>query len=165
VKEKARIGFRVIILALRLHPVNMQAFITDQTWKKEIMKGYRPILIILIALAFTPVVSAQIFKCDGPDGPVYTDRECGPDATNVELSDTSGVSGVSDETKAELAQKKADREKSRNLDNNATFNNNQYNTLSTEPAGRWTRRPYERLDRVPSVGQQPAKRPVVRRRR
>ena len=133
------------------------------------MNRYRPILIIFIALAFTPVASAQIFKCDGPDGPIYTDRECGPDATNVELSDTSGVSGVSDETKAELAQKKADREKSRNLDNNANVNNNQYNTLSTEPAGRWTRRPYERLDRkaspVPSVGQQPAKRAAVRRRR
>ncbi len=133
------------------------------------MNRYRPILIIFIALAFTPVASAQIFKCDGPNGPIYTDRECGPDATNVELSDTSGVSGVSDETKAELAQKKADREKSRNPGNNATVNNNQYNTLSTEPAGRWTRRPYERLDRkaspVPSVGQQPAKKAVVRRRR
>ena len=101
--------------------------------------------------------------------PIYTDRECGPDATNVELSDTSGVGGVSDETKAELAQKKADREKSRNLDNNANVNNNQYNTLSTEPAGRWTRRPYEQLGRkaspVSSVGQQPAKRAAVRRRR
>ena len=133
------------------------------------MNRYRPILIIFIALAFTPVASAQIFKCDGPDGPIYTDRECGPDATNVELSDTSGVSGVSDETKAELAQKKADREQSRNPGNNANVNNNQYNTLSTEPAGRWTRRPYERLDRkastVPSVGQQPAKRAAVRRRR
>ena len=134
------------------------------------MNRYRPILIILIALAFTPVASAQIFKCDGPDGPIYTDRECGPNATNVEIDDTSGVSGVSDETKAELAQKKADRDKSRNSGTNATVNNNQYNTLSTEPAGRWTRRPYERLDRkaspaVPSAGQQPAKRPVVRRRR
>ena len=133
------------------------------------MNRYRPLLIIFIALAFTPVASAQIYKCDGPDGPIYTDQECGPDATNVELSHTSGLSGVSDQTKAELAQKKADREEARNLNNNATVNNNQYNTLSTEPAGRWTRRPYERLERkaspVPSVGQQPAKKAVVRRRR
>ncbi|MDH4021401.1 MAG: hypothetical protein OEU84_17545 [Xanthomonadales bacterium] len=133
------------------------------------MKRYRPILIILPALAFTPVASAQIFKCDGPEGPIYTDQKCGPDATNVEISDTSGVSGVSDETKAELAQKKADREKSRNSGNNAAVNNNQYNTLSTEPAGRWTRRPYERPGRkassVPSASQQPAKGATVKRRR
>ena len=131
------------------------------------MSRNRQILVALIALAFTPVASAQIFKCDGPDGPVYTDRECGPDATNVELSDTSGVGGVSDETKAELAQKKANRKEANNLNNNAAVNNNQYNTLSAEPAGRWTRRPYKGIERkaVPSVSQQPAKSAVVRRRR
>jgi len=100
----------------------------------------------MITLAFTPVATAQIYKCDGPNGPVYTDRVCGPDAANVEISESSGLSGVSDETKAELAQKKADREQAREenrkLKNNSTVINNQYTTINTEPAGRWLNRPY-----------------------
>ena len=80
------------------------------------MNSHRPVIVALITLAITPIATAQIFKCDGPDGPIYTDRPCGPDATNVEVSDTSGLSGVSDETKAELAQRKADRDKDREAD-------------------------------------------------
>lgn len=112
------------------------------------MNRYGPIMVTLIALAITPVASAQIYKCDGPDGPIYTDRKCGPDAANVEISESSGLSGVSEETKAELAQKKADREQARaedrNLKKNRTVINNQYTTVNTEPAGRWLNRPYWR---------------------
>ena len=110
------------------------------------MNRYRRVLVTLMALIFTPVVSAQIYKCDGPDGPVYTDRECGPDAASVEISESSGLSGVSDETKAELAKRRADRElaraEDRKLKSNRTVINNQYTTINTEPTGRWLNRPY-----------------------
>ena len=110
------------------------------------MNRHRPYLVMLITLAFIPVASAQIFKCDGPNGPIYTDRECGPDATNVEIAESSGLSGVSEETKAELAKRKADREQARaedrKLKKNRTVINNQYTTVNTEPAGRWLNRPY-----------------------
>ncbi len=40
----------------------------------------------------------------------------GADAKNVELADTSGLTGVSEEVKTELAEKKAKREKLREAD-------------------------------------------------
>ena len=105
------------------------------------MNRYSPLLIALIVLVLIPVASAQIYKCDGPNGPIYTDRECGPDAANIEISESSGLSGVSEETKAELAKKKADRAQAReedhNLKKNRTVINNQYTTINTEPSGRW----------------------------
>ncbi|MDX2417873.1 MAG: hypothetical protein QNK19_10475 [Xanthomonadales bacterium] len=108
------------------------------------MNRYRTVLVALITLAIAPVAAADIYKCSGPDGPVYTDLECGPDAINVEVSDSSGLVGVTDETKAELAEKKASREKSRNRVNKTTVINNQYNTINTQPAGYWARRPFWR---------------------
>ena len=102
------------------------------------------ILVALITLVITPVAAADIYKCNGPDGPVYTDLECGPDAINVELSDSSGLVGITDETKAELAEKKASREKSRHRVNKTTIINNQYTTINAQPAGYWARRPYWR---------------------
>lgn len=102
---------------------------------------YKFALISLILLAISPLASARIYKCDGPDGPVYTDLKCGPDAESIEVSDSSGLSGVSDETKAELASRKAEREQvreeARKRGNNKTVINNQYTTINTEPAGRW----------------------------
>ena len=116
--------------------------------ERKNMNRYSPILVTLIALVFTPVASAQIYKCDGPDGPIYTDRVCGPDAANVEISESSGLSGVSDETKAGLAKRKADREQARaedrKLKSNRTVINNQYTTVNTEPVGRWLNHPYWR---------------------
>ena len=70
-------------------------------------------LITLIALVITPVAVAEIFKCNGPDGPIYSDRDCGQDAENVELLDTSGLSGVSEQDKSDLAEKKLEREQAR----------------------------------------------------
>lgn len=105
------------------------------------MNSGKFIPFILIALAATPDAMAKIYRCDGPDGPVFTDRQCGPDAKNVELADTSGLTGVSEEIKTELAAKKAQREKAREADrqrnNNRTVINNQYTTVNTEPSGRW----------------------------
>ena len=107
---------------------------------------------VLVVLAISPLATAQIYKCDGPDGPVYSDRECGPDAATVELAETSGVSGVSDETKAELAQKRTEREEARTTNSNASTNSNyQYNTANTEPAGRWIR-PYRKPGSNPGDG-------------
>ena len=105
------------------------------------MNRYKLVLITLAILAISPLATAQIYKCDGPDGPIYTDRKCGPDAKSVELLDSSGLSGVSDETKAELAARKAEREQareeSRKRGDNRTVINNQYTTVNTEPVGRW----------------------------
>ena len=130
------------------------------------------ILSALFLMAASPLATAQIYKCDGPDGPIYSDRECGPDAASVELAKTSGISGVSDETKTELAQKKAEREEERaNNSNTNTDNNYQSNTVNTEPAGRWIR-PYRRpgsrlVDRptnLPATGVKPVKGSTVKRR-
>ena len=105
------------------------------------MNRYKLALMTLIILAISPLATAQIYKCDGPDGPIFTDRKCGPDAKSVEVSDSSGLSGVTDETKAELAARKAEREQAREENrkrgNNKTVINNQYTTVNTEPAGRW----------------------------
>ena len=63
-------------------------------------------LIALITLVITPAAVAEIYKCDGPDGPVYSDRKCGSDAVNLELTESSGLSGVTEQDKAVLAEKK-----------------------------------------------------------
>ncbi len=129
----------------------------------------RTTLVALIALAITPMASAQVYKCDGPDGPVYSDRECGPDATHVEISKSSGLSGVSDETKAELAEKKADREQARDRNNDTATTYNRNSSLTTEPAGRWVRNPRRLTDRDvsrdPRPRTQPAPRTGVKRRK
>ena len=126
------------------------------------MKKSRTVLIAVASLLISSMAMAEIFKCDGPDGPIYTDRKCGPDATSVELAETSGLSGVSDETKADLALKKAERAEARaNSSSPGPVNNYQFTTINTEPAGRWLRRPYRKPhDRpvdLPAAGQLPAK--------
>ena len=109
------------------------------------MKKSRTVLIAMASLLISPMAIAEIYKCDGPDGPVYTDRKCGPDAASVELAESSGLSGVSDETKADLARKKAERVETRaNSSNPSPVNNYQFTTINTEPAGRWLRRPYRK---------------------
>ncbi len=137
------------------------------------MKKSRTVLIAVASLLIPPMAIAEIYKCDGPDGPIYTDRECGPDAATVELADTSGLSGVSDETKADLAQKKEERAEARaNSSSPSPVNNYQFTTINTEPAGRWLRRPYrkphdkphDKPEHLPAAGQLPAK-PVVGGRR
>ena len=120
-------------------PVEDYGLQCGDTWKKQFMNRLRSISVTLMALVFTPMATAEIFKCDGPDGPIFSDRECGPDAANVEIADTSGLSGVSEETKAELAKRKADRAKAREEDPNLKKNRTVINkyTINAEPAGRW----------------------------
>ena len=47
-------------------------------------------LTALITLVITPAAVAEIYKCDGPDGPIFSDKKCGSDAANVELPESSG---------------------------------------------------------------------------
>lgn len=103
------------------------------------MKKFCKWLAPLTLVAMSSAALAEVYKCDGPDGPIFTDRKCGPDATSIEFAETSGISGVSDEVKAELARKKSERNKADpelplNPNANATY---QFNTINTEPAGYW----------------------------
>ena len=97
------------------------------------------ILITLITLVITPAVVAEIYKCDGPDGPIYSDKECGSDSANVELLESSGLSGVSEEDKADLAEKKQKREQARSQNQQGSVVNSQNNVNTTEDPGYWVR--------------------------
>jgi hypothetical protein len=104
-------------------------------------------LITLITLVISPAVVAEIYKCDGPDGPIYSDKKCGSDATNVELTQSSGLSGVSEKDKEALAEKKLEREQEReqarkqaqSQNQQSTAVNNQNNAYTTEDPGYWAR--------------------------
>ncbi|MFC1777444.1 hypothetical protein ACFL3I_08890 [Pseudomonadota bacterium] len=104
-------------------------------------------LVTLITLVITPAAVAKIYKCDGPDGPIYSDRECGPNAEDVELLESSGLSGVSEEDKSALAEKKLERQQAQSRNQRGTAVNNQNNTYATESAGRWVRGRNRPLDR------------------
>lgn len=112
------------------------------------MNRHRTILItvvILTTLVIIPVAVAKIYKCDGADGPVYSDRECGPNATNVVLQESSGLSGVTEEDKNALAEKKLAREEereqarelARSRRQQTTVINNQYSTYTSGYPSRW----------------------------
>jgi len=96
-------------------------------------------LITLITLIITPAAVAEIYKCDGPDGPIYSDKKCGSDAASVELPESSGLSGVSEQDKADLAEKKQEREQereqARSQKQQDSAVNNQNNVYATEDAG------------------------------
>jgi len=96
-------------------------------------------LITLLTMVITPAAVAQIYKCDGPDGPVYSDRKCGPDAANVEVRESSGLSGVTEQDKINLAEKKLEREQARSQNQQGSALNNQSNAYTTESPGRWVR--------------------------
>jgi hypothetical protein len=102
-------------------------------------------LVTLVTLVITPAAAAKIYKCDGPDGPVYSDRECGPNAANVVIQESSGLSGVTEEDKSALAEKKLAREEEREKERELTRSrrqqttviNNQYSTYTSGYPGRW----------------------------
>lgn len=121
-------------------------------------------LILLISLAITPLASAQIYKCDGPDGPIYSDQECGPGATNVEVAETSGVSGVSEETKTELAAKKAERNDVKTSKSSAVENVAGNKEVIFGQAGEWEGDPDPLLKEDPVAGKEPLAKPVKKRR-
>ena len=100
-------------------------------------------LITLITLVITPAAVAEIYKCDGPDGPIYSDKKCGSDAANVELLESSGLSGVTEQDKTDLAEKKLEREQereqARSRNQQGSVVNNQNNVYTTEDPGYWVR--------------------------
>ena len=122
-------------------------------------------LVTLATLTITPATVAEVYKCEGPDGPIYSDRKCGPEAANVELQQSSGLSGVTEQDKINLAEKKLEREQARSQNQQGRVVNNQSNTYTTESPGRWVRGRYLPRDRdKPST--LPAKpRPATPRKR
>jgi len=110
------------------------------------MNRHRANLITLVALAtlaITPATVAQVYKCDGPDGPIYSDQKCGSEAVNVELQESSGLSGVTEQDINDLAEKKLEREKKREQarsQNQQSSVPNQQKEISTmEDPGYWDR--------------------------
>jgi len=127
------------------------------------MNKFCELFIPLTLMAMSSAALAEVYRCDGPDGPIYTDRKCGPDATNVEFTQSSGISGVSDEVKDELARKKAERKKAEpdpalNPNANATY---QFNTINTEPAGYWLPGSFWRPGARPPHRPMPPQKPTV----
>jgi len=135
------------------------------------MTHCKSILVALIALTITPIATAQIYKCNGPDGPIFTDQKCGPEATIVDVSVSSGLGGISDETKNELAAKKAARDQIRKDNNKNTASNNQYSTINTQPEeelgdGQWedgilVRTPIQLPNRDGSLVPRPVQLPAI----
>jgi hypothetical protein len=97
----------------------------NDTWETGYMPIFRIFITALIVLSNASVAMAQIYKCDGPDGPIYSDRECAPSAATVELSESAGLTGISDEELSELAEKKSDRDQARNRNTEGTVIENQ----------------------------------------
>jgi hypothetical protein len=122
-------------------------------------------LVTLTTLVITPAAVAKIYKCNGPDGPIYTDRECGPDAEDVELLESSGLSGVTEEDKRVLAEKKLEREQVQSRNQRGTVVNNQNNTYATESAGRWVRGRNRPVNRDKPITLPARPRPVTPRKK
>ena len=132
------------------------------------MSIYKKILVTLILLANASVAMAQIYKCDGPEGPVYSDTECGPNAATVELSESAGLTGISDEELSELAEKKSDRDQARNRNTEGTVIENQSTIdLTTYNDGRRVRGRDQLKQRIDSgvPAQLPAAQPRPRPRK
>lgn len=55
------------------------------------MEYMRNGMLCLILMAFVPTSIAQIYKCETPDGPVFSDLECSSEAQLIELEDSSGL--------------------------------------------------------------------------
>ena len=132
------------------------------------MSIYKKILVTLILLANASVAMAQIYKCDGPEGPVYSDKECEPNAATVELSESAGLTGISDEEISELAEKKSDRDQARNRNTEGTVIENQSTIdLTTYNDGRSVRGRDQLKQRIDSgvPAQLPAAQPRPRPRK
>lgn len=123
------------------------------------------ILVVLAALVITSTAVAQIYTCDGPDGPIYSDRKCGPDAVSVEVRDSSGLSGISDEDKSVLAARKLEREQAQGQNQKNRVINNQGNSYTTESPGRWASGRHRLRDRDNSSIILPVQKPATPRKR
>lgn len=132
------------------------------------MPIFRIFITALIVLSNASVAMAQIYKCDGPDGPIYSDQECAPNAATVELSESAGLTGISDEELSELAEKKSDRDQARNRNTEGTVIENQSTIdLTTYNDGRRVRGRDQLKQRIDSgvPAQLPAAQPRPRPRK
>lgn len=128
------------------------------------MTRYGKILVVLISVAIAPLATAEIFKCDGPDGPIYSDMECGPSAASVDIPETSGLSGISEESKGEVAAKNAERKEVSTSKSGVLQEVTRKNTVISGQAGEWEGDPDLLLKGDPVKGKQPLAKPVKKRR-
>ena len=73
------------------------------------------VLFVMILWAVPMLGAAQIYRCDTPEGVVFSDRECGEEAEVVELTEeTAGISvGPSEEVRERLEEQKQERAEAR----------------------------------------------------
>ncbi len=103
------------------------------------MNVFKILFLFPILLTISPLAMGTIYKCDGPDGPIYSDMECGPAAATVKVSDSAGLNGDYDSVRSDLAEKKSARDQDRGLSKNNNVIKNQPQTYTSEPNGRWLR--------------------------
>lgn len=68
---------------------------------------------LLIIIALCPLTAAaEIYRCETPDGPVYSDRVCGEEAIEVQVEETSGLdASVGLGVQVDLAEARLQRER------------------------------------------------------
>lgn len=80
----------------------------------KIENAYCFTLGFLLLMLASPVI-AEVYKCDGPNGPVFSDVKCGPAASELDLADSLKTSGlgvpVTAETQTNLAEAKSRRQR------------------------------------------------------
>ena len=126
------------------------------------MNVFKSFSIILFLLASAPLAADTIYKCDGPDGPIFSDKPCAPDASTVTVKDTTGLSADYDGVRSDLAEKKTARNQEGALSKNNQKVNPQPQTYTSESNGRWVRG-RERLGSREKPSQ-PIARPVTPRK-
>lgn len=67
--------------------------------------------LLTVLLLAAPAVQAEIYRCDGPQGPVYADKPCSEQAEVVTVDEaSSGISmGPSEEVRDYLASQREER--------------------------------------------------------
>jgi hypothetical protein len=107
-------------------------------------------MVALITMSFAPMAAAEIFRCDGPEGPIFSDEKCGSDSAIVNIEESAGLTGVTDQTKSDLAEKKLEREQDRNQSGDRAVNSYGSNSSTTEANGRWVRGQGQLKNRIDS---------------
>ena len=51
-------------------------------------------ILLAIALLLPALATAEVYKCDGPDGPVFSDVACGSGAEQIDVGDALATSGL-----------------------------------------------------------------------
>lgn len=78
----------------------------------------RIVLAALAASLLLPVLAqAQVYRCEGPEGPVFAGRPCADDAQALQLdNDSQGIGGLDNRSlQLELAAKRQAREQRRQV--------------------------------------------------